>query len=112
MSAVSSNPGPTRDAGNPGATPPRELWLHGGVLACACPDCGAPMSIRVWLMVADCLHCGASIELTPEEQRRAERLLGGRPSVAGGPTPASAQQLKAVVLMATLIRRPPESRPA
>ncbi len=53
----------------------REIWLDGDVLACACPDCGAPMSIRLWLMVADCWRCGASIELTEEEEKEALRLL-------------------------------------
>lgn len=52
-----------------------EIWLDGGVLACACPDCGAPMSIRLWLMTADCWRCGASVELTEDQQRHAERLL-------------------------------------
>lgn len=52
-----------------------EIWLDGGVLACACPDCGAPMSIRLWLMTADCWRCGASVELTEEQQRHAEQLL-------------------------------------
>ena len=52
------------------------LWLNGDVLACACPDCGGPMSVRVWLMMADCPSCAASIELTPEQRRQAERLLG------------------------------------
>ena len=31
--------------------------------ACACPDCGMPMSIRMWLRTADCLRCGTSIAL-------------------------------------------------
>jgi hypothetical protein len=56
----------------------RDLWLNGDVLACACPDCGGPMSVRVWLMMADCPRCAASIELTPEQRRQAERLLGQR----------------------------------
>ncbi len=56
--------------------PNRDLWLNGDVLACACPDCGGPMSIRVWLMTADCPLCSASIELTPEQRRQAEKLLG------------------------------------
>ncbi|MBN2475318.1 MAG: terpene cyclase/mutase family protein [Pirellulales bacterium] len=51
------------------------IWLDGGVLACACPECGAPMSIRLWLMVADCFRCGASIELTDEQEQEALRLL-------------------------------------
>jgi hypothetical protein len=57
---------------------PGEIWLDGDVLLCACPDCGAPMSIRLWLMVADCWRCGISIELSEEQQREAERLLRER----------------------------------
>ena len=37
--------------------------LSAGVDACACPDCGMPMSIRLWLRTADCLRCGTSIAL-------------------------------------------------
>ena len=55
-----------------------EIWLAGDVLACACPDCGTPMSIRHWLMVADCWRCGASIELDEEQEREALRLLHER----------------------------------
>ena len=51
------------------------IWLDGDVLACACPECGAPMSIRLWLMVADCFRCGTSIELTEEQEQEALRLL-------------------------------------
>ena len=51
------------------------VWLDGDVLSCACPDCGAPMSIRLWLMVADCFRCGASIELSEEQEQEALRLL-------------------------------------
>ena len=51
------------------------FWIEGEVLMCACPDCSAPMSIRIWLMVADCWQCGTSIELTEEQEREAKRLL-------------------------------------
>ncbi len=51
------------------------FWLDGEVLACACPDCGSPMSIRLWLLVADCWRCGASLELTEEQERAVQRLL-------------------------------------
>jgi hypothetical protein len=51
------------------------IWLDGGVLACACPECGAPMSIRLWLMMADCFRCGTSIELTEQQEQEALRLL-------------------------------------
>ncbi|HOM15802.1 MAG TPA: prenyltransferase/squalene oxidase repeat-containing protein, partial [Thermoguttaceae bacterium] len=54
---------------------PGEIWLDGGVLACACPGCGAPMSIRLWLRAADCWRCGTSIELTEEQEQAAWRLL-------------------------------------
>jgi len=66
-----------------GADPPSEglvigqagIWLDGDVLSCLCPDCGTPMSIRLWLMVADCFRCGASIELSEEQEQEALRLL-------------------------------------
>ena len=51
------------------------IWLNGDVLSCACPECGAPMSIRLWLMLADCFRCGASIELSEEQEQEALRLL-------------------------------------
>jgi len=54
------------------------IWLEGDVLMCACPDCRAPMSIRLWLMIADCWKCGTSIELTEEQEREAKRLLQQR----------------------------------
>jgi hypothetical protein len=54
---------------------PRSVWLEAGVIACACPDCGSPMSIRLWLRVADCWRCGAGVELSEAQQREAHRLL-------------------------------------
>jgi hypothetical protein len=64
------------------------FWLNGDVLACACPGCGAPMSVRVWLMVADCWYCETSIELTPQQQREAEKLLEQRTAPAlSAPSP-------------------------
>ena len=63
----------------PQSTPPKnhkvgDIWLDGDVLMCACPDCHAPMSVRLWLLVADCWNCGTSIELTEEQEREARRL--------------------------------------
>lgn len=55
-----------------------QIWLNGDVLMCACPDCGAPMSIRFWLMIADCWKCGTSIELSEEQEREARRLMSQR----------------------------------
>jgi hypothetical protein len=33
------------------------------------------MTVRLWLMIADCWNCGASIELSEEQEREARRLL-------------------------------------
>src|SRR5437870_10638462 len=57
---------------------PGEIWLDGNAIFCACPDCRAPMSVRFWLMLADCWRCGTSIELTEEQERQVERLLAQR----------------------------------
>ncbi|MCA9170765.1 MAG: hypothetical protein KDB23_23970, partial [Planctomycetales bacterium] len=39
------------------------VQLNSQSLLCACPDCQSPMTVRVWLGVADCWHCGTSIAL-------------------------------------------------
>ena len=83
MSTASSNSGMDFDSasfssgGSGDGSPQTEggIWLDGDVLACACPECGAPMSIRLWLMVADCFRCGTSIELSSEQEQAALRLL-------------------------------------
>jgi hypothetical protein len=54
------------------------FWLDGDALLCACPDCGAPMSVRLWLMIADCWRCGISIELSQQQEAEALRLLQQR----------------------------------
>jgi len=41
----------------------REFVIAGNVVSCACPDCGAPMSVRVWLAIAECWRCQCSISL-------------------------------------------------
>ncbi|NMC19137.1 MAG: hypothetical protein GYA33_01845, partial [Thermogutta sp.] len=70
---IASRPGESAQRGSPES--PTEIWLDGGVLACACLRCGAPMSIRLWLRMADCWRCGLSIELTEEQEQQAVRLL-------------------------------------
>ena len=52
-----------------------EFWLTGECVLCACPDCDAPMTVRLWLMVADCWQCGTSIELCEEQERAIDHLL-------------------------------------
>jgi hypothetical protein len=92
MSATGSEIGSAADKAKRDS-PKGNLWLNGDVLACACPDCGGPMSVRLWLMVADCPLCAASIELTAEQRRQAQRLLGRKldavvPAVAVTPVVA------------------------
>ena len=80
-----------RKAGGPNA-----IWFDGGTLLCGCPECHAPMSIRLWLAVADCWQCETSIQLTEEQERQAHRLLqqqnsqsAARPSLPQGPVKSS-----------------------
>ena len=50
------------------------VWMDGNALSCTCPECQAPMSIRLWLMIADCWSCQTSIELSEEMERAARQL--------------------------------------
>lgn len=75
------------------------IWLDGDVLACACPDCNAPMTIRIWLSIAECRMCGAAVELTEEQERVARQLLESReapppqPAAPRPPPPTWSQQV-------------------
>lgn len=64
-----------------------EIWLEGDVILCACPDCRAPMSIRIWLLIADCWKCGTSIELDEQQEREVQRLLEQRKQEPAAPVP-------------------------
>ena len=70
--------GPFPAAGAASSVPSGALWLDGEALTCACPQCQAPMSVRLWLLVADCGRCGTSIELTEEQEQQALELLRRR----------------------------------
>jgi len=63
------------------------LWLSGDVLMCACPDCKAPMSVRIWLMVAECWRCATVVELTEEQEREARQLIRRREELRQSATP-------------------------
>ncbi len=56
------------------------VWARGDSLLCSCPDCRAPMTIRIWLKLADCWRCQTCISLTEEQLAAAEQLIGNRPS--------------------------------
>lgn len=63
-----------------------DFVLRGNVVSCACPDCSALMSVRIWLGLADCWRCGCGIELDLEEQQSLRDAMH-----AAAPTPASAK---------------------
>lgn len=66
----------------PAANGKARFWLDGETVLCGCPDCKAPMSVRIWLMTADCWRCGLSIDLTEEQEREIAKLLGARTPLA------------------------------
>jgi hypothetical protein len=73
------------------------LRLSGDVLMCACPDCRAPLSVRIWLMTAECWRCATTIELTEEQEREARKLMRKREQLrqkAAAATPAAAPVAK------------------
>lgn len=65
-----------------------KFWLNGEVAGCQCPECGGPMSIRLWLMTADCALCGTSLELTLEQERELQALIQRQAPPPPPPTPA------------------------
>src|SRR5262249_31534004 len=100
MSSTNQDSGVQSD---PALAPPRDSFaalsrphgtgaisLEGDVLSCACPECQAPMSIRLWLMVGDCWRGGTSIEIALEQQQEAMRLWEQRQSASAAPPPAPA----------------------
>jgi len=61
------------------------IWLDGESLMCACPDCLAPVTIRHWLMVADCWNCQTAVLLSAEQEEAVKQLMkktsGSEPQV-------------------------------
>ena len=86
-----------------------DIWLAGSALLCSCPDCNAPMTIRVWLGLADCWRCQTSISLT-EEQIHAVNQLTKKTKTnrrsAQLPTPKPANK---TIPATPLAARPPAS---
>lgn len=90
---------------------PTEIWLDGGVLACACLQCGAPMSIRLWLRMADCWRCGLSIELTEEQEQQAMRLLQQWEAEREQRTADAAAEIRPTISRAVPKTRPTNAEP-
>ena len=51
------------------------IWLDGESLMCSCPECLAPITIRHWLMVADCWNCGTAVLLSAEQELAVKSLM-------------------------------------
>ena len=51
------------------------IWLDGESLMCSCPECLAPVTIRHWLMVADCWNCGTAVLLSAEQELAVKSLM-------------------------------------
>ena len=58
------------------------IQIDSNSMLCHCPDCGAPMAVRVWLMLADCWSCGICIELTELQRRLVERRTLNPPALS------------------------------
>ena len=42
---------------------PNTLGVNGKTLLCSCPECNAPLTVRVWLLTVNCWQCGANVAL-------------------------------------------------
>lgn len=56
-------------------TPDGPIWVEGNAVLCACPDCAAPMSLRLSLAMANCWRCEGCVELTPAQRRALQEAL-------------------------------------
>ena len=54
--------------------------------SCALSRLPAPMSVRLWLMMAECWRCGTTIELTEEQEHQVELLLAEQSLPAAAPS--------------------------
>ncbi|WP_425615038.1 prenyltransferase/squalene oxidase repeat-containing protein [Anatilimnocola sp. NA78] len=94
-------------AASPNGRGQTRFWLDGETILCSCPDCKAPMSVRLWLMTADCWRCGVSIDLTEEQEREISKLLEARkPAPAKVPPPAPKAAVVAPTVAAAVVAAP------
>lgn len=64
-----------------------DIWIQGNTLLCACPDCQAPMTIRIWLQLADCWRCQSCLSLSEEQMTAAQTLVQEHASTSRAPIP-------------------------
>lgn len=90
-----------------------KIWVEGNSLFCACPQCSAPMSVRMWLLTADCWQCGTRIQLTREQEEAVEQLLrekGRKKSIENGPEERQSNAAEMALVPDKLPARKPTSQ--
>ncbi|MCH2183753.1 MAG: hypothetical protein MK108_17280, partial [Mariniblastus sp.] len=71
------------------STPEGDIWIQGNTLLCTCPDCKAPMTIRLWLELADCWRCSTSLQLSEAQVAAVRELLApATPEPVAVPVPS------------------------
>jgi hypothetical protein len=93
QSSSESNPDLNQTARHRIACKSGDIWVEGNTLLCSCPDCNAPMTIRIWLELADCWRCQACLSLTEEQVDAAKQLVRERTTT---PPPTRSQQSTAI----------------
>jgi Squalene-hopene cyclase C-terminal domain len=82
----------------------QRMKLDGGTVLVACPTCDGPMSVRIWLMEAECWQCGTRIELSQADRAFLEQMIAQAAKETNRSAPApKPKQLEPV--------KPPTPRP-
>ena len=79
------------------------LVIRGNAVLAACPRCQAPVSLRIWLRLADCWRCQTSVQLSDAVW---DELAPVIQDATASPDPEGADVLSA------LIEPPPDDTPA
>lgn len=91
---------------------PSRFWLDGDAIMCACPECNSPVTVRTWLMMADCWSCGTVIEISVEQEREIDRLRQAVAETAAAAKAAPGSAPLAPPTAAPRFRAPPATAPA
>lgn len=51
------------------------IWIEGSSILCACPDCAAPLSLKLDLAMGQCWRCPAAVELTTAQRLAAAEAI-------------------------------------
>ena len=86
--------------------------LDGDVMLCRCPECGAPMTLRLWLSIADCWQCEISIALTVEQVRSLARPAHATAQRQAPPDRAAEIEAAPTALSGAVAEPPPPPAPS